>query len=169
VLYEGDESCGERCAVRTPGSGTGVKRRVPSVNGDKIGAVAVVQSETGTELGSSDPAVKCEKSDRGALIKLKNLGTTYQFRNKKRRHGKKSSRQLLGTEVQVNGNQARALLDPGCEAILVLSTSFATSCGIHSYVDEEIKVEFPDRTKVPSAAIENVVCVSQVWLIQYVR
>jgi hypothetical protein len=40
----------------------------------KIGAVAVVQSETGTELGSSDPAVKCEKSDRGALIKLNNLG-----------------------------------------------------------------------------------------------
>jgi hypothetical protein len=169
VLYEGDEPCGERCAVRTAGSETGVKRRVPSVHGDKIGAVAVVQSETGTELGSSDPAVKCEKSDRGALIKLKNLGATYQFRNKKRRHGKKSSRQLLGPEEQMNGNQARALLDPGCEVELVLSTSFATSCGIHYYVDEEIIVEFPDGTKVPSAAIENVVCVSQVWLIQYVR
>jgi hypothetical protein len=61
----------------------------------------------------------------------------------------------------VNGNQARALLDPGCEAELVLSTSFATSCGIHSHVDEEILVEFSDRTKVQSAAIENVnLCVA---------
>jgi hypothetical protein len=76
VLYEGDETCGERCAVRTAGSETGVHRCIPSVDGDKIGAVAVVQSETGTELGSSGPAVKCEKSDRGALIKLTNLGAT---------------------------------------------------------------------------------------------
>jgi hypothetical protein len=61
----------------------------------------------------------------------------------------------------VNGNQARALLDPGCEAELVLSTSFATSCGIHSHVYEDILVEFPDGTKVPSAAIENVnLCVA---------
>jgi hypothetical protein len=57
--------------------------------------------------------------------------------------------------VKVNGNQARALIDPGCEAELVLSTSFATSCGIYSHVDEEILVEFPDGTKVPPAAIEN--------------
>jgi hypothetical protein len=42
----------------------------------KIGAVAFVQSETGTELGSLKPADKCEKSDRGALIKLTNLGAT---------------------------------------------------------------------------------------------
>jgi hypothetical protein len=133
-----------------------VQHGIPSVDGDKIGAVAVVQSETGTELGSSDPAVKCEKSDRGALIKLINLGATSQFRNKKCRAGKKSRRQLLGAEVQVNGNQARALLDPGCRAELVLSTSFATSCGIHSHVDEDILVEFTDGTKVPSAAIENV-------------
>jgi hypothetical protein len=99
----------------------------------------------------------------GALIKLTNLGVKSQFRNKKSRAGKKSSRQLLGTEVQVNGNQVRALLDPGCEAELVLSTSFATSCGIHSYVDEDIQVEFPDGTKVPSAAIENVnLCVAGV-------
>jgi hypothetical protein len=113
-----------------------VPRGIPSVDGDKIGAVAVVQSETGTALGSSDPVVKCKKSERGALIKLTNLGATSQFRNKKRRAGKKSSRQLLGTEVQVNGNQERALLDSGCEADLVLSTSFATSCGIHSHVDD---------------------------------
>jgi hypothetical protein len=89
-----------------------VKLCIPSVEGDKIGAVSVVQIETGPMLGSSDPAVKCENSDRGALIKLTNLGTTSQFRNRKRRAGKKSSRKLLGTEVQVNGNQARALLDP---------------------------------------------------------
>jgi Retroviral aspartyl protease len=63
----------------------------------------------------------------------------------------------------VNGNLARALLDPGCEAELVLSTSFATSYGIHSHVDEDILVEFPDGTKVPSAAIENVnLCVAGV-------
>jgi hypothetical protein len=156
VLYEGDEPSGERCAVRTAGSETGVQRGIPSVDGDKIGAVAVVHSKTGTELGSSDPAVKCEKSDRGALIKLTNIGGTSLFRNKKHRAGKKSSRQLLGTEVQVNGNQARALLDPGCEAELVLSTCFANSCGIHSHVDENILVEFPDGTNVPSVAIENV-------------
>jgi hypothetical protein len=57
--------------------------------------------------------------------------------------------------VQVNGNQETALLDPGCDAEMVLLTSFATSCGIHSHVDENILVEFPDGTKVPSAAIEN--------------
>jgi hypothetical protein len=55
------------------GSETEVQRCIPSVDGDKIGAVAVVQSETGTELGNSDPAVNCEKSDRGALIKLPTL------------------------------------------------------------------------------------------------
>jgi Retroviral aspartyl protease len=63
----------------------------------------------------------------------------------------------------VNGNHARALLDPGCESELVLSTSFAISFGIHSHVDEEILVEFPDGTKIPSAAIENVnLCVAGV-------
>jgi hypothetical protein len=103
VLYVGDEPGGERCAVRTAGSETGVQRCVPSVDGDKIGAVDFVLSETGTELGSSGPAVKCEKLDRGALIKFTNLGATSQFRNKNRRAGKKSSSQLLGTEVQVNG------------------------------------------------------------------
>jgi hypothetical protein len=139
VLYEGDEQGGARCEVRTAGIETNVQRGIPLVAGE-IGAVAVVQSETGIELGSSDPAVKSEKSDRGALIKLINLGATSQFRNKKHRAGKKSSRQLLGTEVQVDGNLARALLDPGCEAELVSSTSFATSCGIHSHVDEVILV-----------------------------
>ena len=162
MVYEGDEPGGERCTVLTAGSETDVQRCVPSVVDEKIGAVVVAQSGTGTELGSSDPAVKCEKSDRGALIKLTNLGATSQFRkSKERRAGKKSSRQLLGTEVQVNGNLAKALLDPGCEAELVLSASFATSCGIHSHVDEDIFVEFPDGTKVPSASIENVnLCVA---------
>jgi hypothetical protein len=76
VFYEGYEPGGERCAVRAAGSETGVQRGIQSVDGDKIGAVAVVQNETGTELGSSDPAVKGEKSDRRALIKLTNLGAT---------------------------------------------------------------------------------------------
>jgi hypothetical protein len=84
VLYEGDEPSGERCAVRTAGSETGVQRGIPSVDGDKIGAVAVVEAE------------------------------------------------------------------------LVLSTCFANSCGIHSHVDENILVEFPDGTNVTSVAIENV-------------
>jgi hypothetical protein len=57
VLYEGDEPGGECCAVRTAGSEIGVQRGIPPVDGHKIGAVAVVQSETGTELGSSYPAV----------------------------------------------------------------------------------------------------------------
>jgi hypothetical protein len=42
VLYEGDEPGGERYAVTTAGSDTGVQRGIPSVDGDKIGAVAVV-------------------------------------------------------------------------------------------------------------------------------
>jgi hypothetical protein len=79
-----------------------------------------------------------------------------QFRNKYGRAGKKSSRQLLGTYVQVDGYKARALLDPGCEAELVLSTSFATQCGMSSQVDEETLVEFAEGTRVPSTFIENV-------------
>jgi hypothetical protein len=106
VLHEGEEPGFERCAVSTIGSETGLLRCIPSVGGDKIGAIAVVQSEKGTELWSSNPADKCEKSDRGTLIKLTNLGATYQFRNKKRRAVNKFSRQLIGTEVQANGNQA---------------------------------------------------------------
>jgi hypothetical protein len=63
----------------------------------------------------------------------------------------------------VNGNQVRAFLDPGYETEFVLSTSFATNCGIHYHVDEDILVEFHDGTKVPSAAIENVnLCVAGV-------
>jgi hypothetical protein len=96
-----------------------------------------------------------EKSGKGALIKLTNLGATSQFRNKYGRAGKKSSRQLLGTYVQVDGYKARALLDPGCEAELVPSTSFETQCGMHSQVDEETLVEFADGTRVPSTSIEN--------------
>jgi hypothetical protein len=114
-----------------------------------------VQGEAGTELGSSDPPKIVEKSDRGALIKLTNLGATSQFRQKSGRAGKKSSRKLLGMDVQVDGFEARALLDPGCEAKLVLSNSFATQCGMHSYVDEETLVEFADGTRVPSTSIEN--------------
>jgi hypothetical protein len=70
VLYESDETGGERCAVRTAGSETGVQRGIPSDDGDKIGAVAVVLSETGTEMGSSDPALKCKNSDGGAMISV---------------------------------------------------------------------------------------------------
>ena len=80
---------------------------------DFEGARDAVPGEAGAVLGSSDPTVLVEKSDRGALIKLTNLGATSQFRNKHGRAGRKSSRQLLGTDVQVDGYKARALLDPG--------------------------------------------------------
>jgi hypothetical protein len=66
------------------------------VAGDKIGAFAVVQSDTGTDMGSSDPAVKFEKSDSGALIKLTDLGATSKFRSKKSRASKKYSMLNVG-------------------------------------------------------------------------
>jgi hypothetical protein len=59
--------------------------------GQSIGVYLVA----GTELGSSNLPKIVEKSDRGALIKLTNLGATSQFRNKSGRAGRKSSRQLL--------------------------------------------------------------------------
>jgi hypothetical protein len=66
-------------------------------------------------------------------------------------------RQLLGTDVQVYGYKARALLDTGCEAELVLSNSFSTQCGMHFQVDKEKLAEFADGTRVPSTSIENVI------------
>jgi Aspartyl protease len=158
---EGEKSGRDRCADLTAGSKTGARRDVPSILVDIEGAKDAVPGEACAELGSSDPTVVCEKSDRGALIKLTNLGATSQFRNKYGRAGKKSSRQLLGTDVQVDGSNVRALLDPGCEAELVLSTSFAAKCGMHPRVDEDTLVEFADGTRVPSESIENVsLCVA---------
>jgi hypothetical protein len=46
VLYEGNDPGGKRCEVRTAGSETGVQHCIPSVEGDKICAVAVVMSDT---------------------------------------------------------------------------------------------------------------------------
>jgi hypothetical protein len=127
---EGDEPGGNRCAELTAGSETGARRNIPSIVVDFEEARDAVPWEAGAELGSSDPTVLVEKSDRGALIKLTNLGATSQFRNKYGRAGK-SSRQLLGTNVQVDGYKTREFLDPGSEAELVLLTSFATQCGMH--------------------------------------
>jgi hypothetical protein len=114
-----------------------------------------VRAEAGTELGSSDPQKVVEKLDRGALIKLTNLGATSRFRKKSGRAGKNSSIQLLGTDLQVDGFEERAFLNPGCEAELVLSNSFATQCGMHSQMDEKTLVELADGTRVPSTSIEN--------------
>jgi hypothetical protein len=100
---DGDEPGSDRCAELTAGSETGARRKIPSIVVDFEGARDAVPWEAGAELGSSDPTIVVEKSDRGALIKLTNLGATYQFRNKDGRAGKKSSRQLLGTEMQVDG------------------------------------------------------------------
>jgi hypothetical protein len=99
-----------------------------------------VRGEACAELGSSDPTKIVENSDRGALIKQTNLGATSQFRKKSCRAGRKFSRQLFGTDVRVDGFEARRLLDPGCEAELVLSNSFSTQCGMHSQVDGETLV-----------------------------
>jgi hypothetical protein len=52
VVYEGDEPGGERCAVWTTESETGVQRCIPSVAGDKISALAVVLSETAPSWGA---------------------------------------------------------------------------------------------------------------------
>jgi hypothetical protein len=66
VVFEGDEPGGKRCAVWTAGSETTMKRCISSVAGDKRGEVAVVQSETGTELGSSEPAVAMREVGQGS-------------------------------------------------------------------------------------------------------
>jgi hypothetical protein len=96
---EVDEPGGDRCANSTAGSETGARRDIPSSVVDLDGARDAVPWEAGAELRSSDPTVVVERSDRGALIKLTNLRATSQFRNKYGRSGKKSSRQLLGTDV----------------------------------------------------------------------
>jgi hypothetical protein len=99
---EGYEPGGDRCAELTAGIETGARRDIPSIVVDFEGASDAVPWQAGAELRSSDPTVIVENSDRGALIKLTNLGATSQFRNKHGRAGKKSSRQLLGqkrTEV----------------------------------------------------------------------
>jgi hypothetical protein len=94
VQNEGDEPGGKRRVNVAAGSETGARR-----DGQSIG----INLEAGTELGSSNPPKIVEKSDRGALIKLKNLVATSRFRKQSGRAGKRSSRQLLGTDVQVDG------------------------------------------------------------------
>jgi hypothetical protein len=103
VQNEGDERVGDRCADLTAGSETGARHYIPSIVVDVEDGRDAVPWEDGTGLGSSDPTKIVEKSDRGALIKLTNLGETSQFRKRNGRAGKKSSRQLLGTDVQVDG------------------------------------------------------------------
>jgi hypothetical protein len=119
----------------------GDKRRVEVKAGSEAGARWDGQSigmtlEAGTELGNLKPPKLVEKSDRGSLIKLTNLGATSLFRKKSGRAGRKSGRQLLCTDEQVDGFEARELLEPGCEAELVLSNSFSTQYGMHFHVDE---------------------------------
>jgi hypothetical protein len=79
---EGDEPGGDRCAELTARSETGARRDISSIVVDFGGARHAVPWEAGAELGSSDPAAAVERSNRGALIKLTNLGATSQFRNK---------------------------------------------------------------------------------------
>jgi hypothetical protein len=139
----------------TAGSETGARRGGQSIEMDVEVANDAVHGEAGTELGSSYPPKIVERPDRGSLIKLMNFGATSQSRKKSGRAGRKSSRQLLGTDVQVDGFEARALLDPGFEAELVLSNSFVAQCEKNSQVDEETLVEFSHGTRVPSTSIEN--------------
>jgi hypothetical protein len=89
VKNEGDEPGGKRRAELSARSETGVRRDGPSIGMDWGVANDAAHGEAGTELGSSDPPKIVEKSDRGALIKLTNLGATSHFRKKSGRAGKK--------------------------------------------------------------------------------
>jgi hypothetical protein len=73
---EGDELGGDRCAELTAGSKTGARSNIRSIVVDFEGARDAVPWEAGAELWSSDPTIVVEKSDKGALIKLTNLGAT---------------------------------------------------------------------------------------------
>jgi hypothetical protein len=53
---------------------TGARRDGPSIGMDGKVVNDATHGEAGTELGSSDPPKIVEKSDRGALINLTNLG-----------------------------------------------------------------------------------------------
>jgi hypothetical protein len=149
VQNEGNEQGGDRCVEETAGSATGARRDIPSIGVYLEAPRDAVPWEAGAGLGISNPKVIVEMSDRGAMIKLTNLGATSHFWNKYGRAGKKSSRQFLGTDMQVEGFKARALLDPGFKAELELSASFATQRGMHSQVDEETLIELADGTRVP--------------------
>jgi hypothetical protein len=79
---EGDKTGEDCCAELTTGSETGARRDIPHIMVDLEYARDAVPWEAGAELGSSDQTVVVEKLDRGALVKLTNLGTTSKFRNK---------------------------------------------------------------------------------------
>jgi hypothetical protein len=70
------------CRIFTTGSVTGARLDFTSIVVDLKGARDAVPWEAGKELRSSNPTVLVEKSDRGALIKLIDLGATSQFRKK---------------------------------------------------------------------------------------
>ena len=147
------------CAEKTAGGETGTQCSNPSnvaVAIPQMGASSEVLSGEGPDLRSSASEERNWNTNKGALIKLTNLGSTSNFRKRQSRAGKKSSRQLLGTDVQINGHSACGLLDPGCEAELVLSAQFAAKCGIESKPDEQNLVEFADGTQVPAACAEGI-------------
>jgi hypothetical protein len=159
VLGRGGEPGESHCADETAGGETGTQCSNPSnvaVDIPQKGANLSVQSGDGTDLRSSASEERNGNTNKGALIKLTNLGSTSNFRKRQSRAGKKSSRQLLGTRVQINEHGACALLDPGCEAELVLSAQFAAKCGIESKPDEQNIVEFADGTQVPAACAEGI-------------
>jgi hypothetical protein len=129
VQNEGDEPGGDSFAKLRDVSEAGARRDGQSIGMDQEIAKDAVRGEDGTNLGSSNPTKIVEKSDRGALIKLTNLGATSQSRKKPGRAGRKSSRHLLGTDVQVDGFEARALLDPGAKQSWFYRTVLPTSVG----------------------------------------
>jgi hypothetical protein len=81
AVNQGDKPGGERCAVWRAVRETGVQSCIPFVDGEQLVLAAIVRSETGTGMGSSYPAVKCDKSNKGALIKLKKNGAASQCRS----------------------------------------------------------------------------------------
>jgi hypothetical protein len=109
VQNEGDEPGVKIHAELTAGSETGGRLGDQAIGMDLEVANNAVRGEAGTKLGSSDPPKIVEKSDRGALIELTNLDATSQFRKISGRAGRKSSRQLLGTDVQLDGFAARGM------------------------------------------------------------
>jgi hypothetical protein len=124
---------GDKQPSLTSGTGLRSDNQGPS-SGDSGASVMVC---AGVETGSLPPE---PSGNQGALIKLSSLDSLGSVaRTRKSR--------LLGTRVRVNGRVAKAILDPGCEAEVVISSQFAAQCGSVTKVSD-LSVELPDGTRL---------------------
>jgi len=98
---------------------------------DQVGAGSPVGSFPSQTTGS-----------QGALIRLSRLGSPEAVA---RAGVELSQSTLLGAEVRVNGHVLKALLDPGCEAEVVLSSRLASKIGVRCEA-RGLRVELPDGT-----------------------